>query len=52
MSSFINYIFPTDLMGRKLSTFKAIVTGNATIEFIGKTPLRRTPGDTTYMGHQ
>jgi len=52
MSSFINYIFHTDPMGRKLSTFKALVAGNARIEFIGKTPLRKTPGDTTYMGHQ
>jgi hypothetical protein len=34
-------------MRKELATFKAIIAGNASIEYIDKTPIRKTPGDTT-----
>lgn len=34
-------------MRKELETFKAIIAGNASIEYIDKTPIRKTPGDTT-----
>ena len=38
-------------MHKKLSIIKALVAGDASIEFIDKTPIKRTPGDTTIVGH-
>ena len=34
-------------MRKELATFKAIIAGNASIEYIDKTPIRKTRGDTT-----
>jgi hypothetical protein len=39
-------------MRKKLATFKALITGDASIEYIDKTTIKRPPGDTTEVGHQ
>jgi hypothetical protein len=39
-------------MRKKLATFKALITGDASIEYIDKTSIRRTPGDVTEVAHQ
>jgi hypothetical protein len=39
-------------MRKELATFKALITGDASIEYIDKTPIKRPPGDTTELGHQ
>jgi len=38
-------------MRKKLAVFKALIAGDASIEHIDKTPIKRTPGDTTIVGH-
>jgi hypothetical protein len=38
-------------MDKALATLKAIILGTASIEYAGKTAIKRTPGDTTQMGH-
>jgi len=38
-------------MREQLATAKAIINGTASIEFIHKSVLKRTPGDTTVVGH-
>jgi hypothetical protein len=50
--SFINKEFLNKLMRKELATFKALITGNASIRYIDKTPIKRTPGDTTEVTHQ
>ena len=40
-----------NLMRKELATFKALVVGDASIKRIEKTPIKRTPGDTTIVGH-
>ena len=34
-------------MRKELATFKALIAGDASIEYIDKTPLKRTPGNVT-----
>jgi hypothetical protein len=34
-------------MRKELATFKALITGDASIRYIDKTPIKRTPGETT-----
>ena len=34
-------------MRKELATFKALIAGDASIEYIDKTPIKRTPGDIT-----
>jgi hypothetical protein len=38
-------------MGKKIATLRALISGDALIEYT-KTPIKRTPGDTTECGHQ
>jgi hypothetical protein len=38
-------------MRKELATFKAIIVGDASIEYSDRTPIKRTPGDTTEMAH-
>jgi hypothetical protein len=38
-------------MGKRLATLKALVDGGASIESVGKSPITRTPGDLTQIGH-
>jgi hypothetical protein len=38
-------------MGKVLETLKAIIVGDASIDFCDKTPIKKTPGDTTEMAH-
>jgi hypothetical protein len=38
-------------MVKAIATLKAIIVGDASIEYVGKTPIKRTPGDTTQMSH-
>lgn len=38
-------------MRKGLATVKAIIVGDASIEYVDKTPIKRTPGDTTEMAH-
>ena len=39
-------------MSKKLAIFKALIAGDASIEYIDKTSIKRTPGDTTEVTHQ
>jgi hypothetical protein len=39
-------------MRKELAIFKALVAGDASIVNIDKTPIKRTPGDTTEVSHQ
>jgi hypothetical protein len=40
-------------MHKALETFKAIIAGDVSIEYVDKTPIKRTPGDVTDLtGHQ
>jgi hypothetical protein len=41
-------------MHKKLAIFKALIDGNASIEYVNKTAIKRTPGDVTQElgGHQ
>jgi hypothetical protein len=34
-------------MRKEVATFKALITGDVSIEYIDKTPIKRTPGDMT-----
>jgi hypothetical protein len=38
-------------MRKELATFKAIIIGDVSIDFSDKTPVKKTPGDTTEMAH-
>jgi hypothetical protein len=38
-------------MGKNLSIIRALVDGSACIHYIDKIPIKRTPGDTTVVGH-
>jgi hypothetical protein len=40
-----------NLMREQLATFQALINGNASIEYIHKRYIKRTPGDTTVVGH-
>jgi hypothetical protein len=42
----------TNLMRKEVATFKALITGDVSIEYIDKTPIKRTPGDMTEVSHQ
>jgi hypothetical protein len=40
-------------MHKALETFKAIIAGDVSIEYIDKKPIKRTPGDVTDLtSHQ
>jgi hypothetical protein len=39
-------------MRKELATFKALIAGDVSIEYIDKTPIKGTPGETTQGGHQ
>jgi hypothetical protein len=40
-------------MRKELAIFKAIIASDASIEYIDKTPIKRTPGEVTEeVGHQ
>ena len=38
-------------MRKFLATLKAVVSGEASIDSVNKTPISKTPGDVTEMGH-
>jgi hypothetical protein len=38
-------------MNKQLATIRAIVSGNASIEFISKIPIKRVPRDVTDVAH-
>lgn len=38
-------------MRKLLATIKALIKGGASIDIIDKTPVSRTPGDVTTVGH-
>jgi hypothetical protein len=38
-------------MGKLLAMLKALIKGEASIDFVDKTPISRTPGDVTELGH-
>jgi hypothetical protein len=38
-------------MHKHLAKAKSLVTGMASIQYIHKTPIKRTPGDTTEVSH-
>jgi hypothetical protein len=38
-------------MRKELATLKALIVGNASIKRVDKTAVKRTPGDTTIVGH-
>ena len=38
-------------MHKLLAVIKALITGEASIESVGKTQVSRTPGDVTELGH-
>ena len=38
-------------MNRKLAVLKAVASGNISIDYIPKTPIKRTPGDVTEVSH-
>jgi hypothetical protein len=38
-------------MNKAIVTLKAIIIGDASIKYAGKTPIKRTPGETTQMPH-
>jgi hypothetical protein len=38
-------------MLKQLTTVKALIDGTASIEYIHKTTIKRTPGDTTEVPH-
>jgi hypothetical protein len=50
--SFISWGILFRLMRKKLATLRAIIAGNATIEYINKTPVKKAPGETTEVAHQ
>jgi hypothetical protein len=39
-------------MRKELATIKSLIAGDASIEYIDKTTIKRTPGDTTEVTHQ
>ena len=39
------------LYEKAIATLRAIIIGDASIKYAGKTPIKRTPGDTTQMPH-
>jgi hypothetical protein len=39
-------------MRKELATIKAIFARNASIEYVDKKDIKRTPGDTTKVTHQ
>lgn len=38
-------------MQNALSTLKALIVGDASIKYAGRMYIKRTPGDTTQLGH-
>jgi hypothetical protein len=38
-------------MNKAIVTLKAIIIGDASVKYAGKTPVKRTPGETTQMNH-
>jgi hypothetical protein len=38
-------------MRKQVEIFKAILTGNISVDYINKTTIRRTPGNVTDVGH-
>jgi len=34
-----------------IAVIKGLVRGDASIDYIGKTPVSKSPGDVTYVGH-
>jgi hypothetical protein len=38
-------------MNKLLTTIKALIDGRASIDFVGKTSISRTPGDVTDVCH-
>jgi hypothetical protein len=38
-------------MRRLLATMKALINGGASIDSVDKTPILRSPGDVTELGH-
>ena len=39
-------------MRKELATLKALISGDASLDFVGKRYIKRTPGDTTQVAHQ
>jgi hypothetical protein len=39
-------------MRKELVTLKALITGKASIEYIDKIRIKKTPGDVTELSHQ
>lgn len=40
-----------DIMNKLLTTIKALIDGRASIDFVGKVSISRTPGDVTDVCH-
>jgi hypothetical protein len=38
-------------MLKSIATLKALIRGDASIDFVEKIPISRTPGDVTELGH-
>jgi hypothetical protein len=38
-------------MRKIVATIKALISGDAFIDYVDKTPISRTPGDVTHVGH-
>jgi hypothetical protein len=38
-------------MREKVAIFKAFVSGDVSLKYVDKIPVKRTPGDTTIVGH-
>jgi hypothetical protein len=39
-------------MRKELATLKALLSRDASIEYIDKIPIKKTPGETTEVNHQ
>jgi hypothetical protein len=38
-------------MNKKFMIFKALIADRASVHYVGKTAIKRTPGDVTVVGH-
>jgi hypothetical protein len=47
----INLSELNNVMEKKLAILEALILGDVSLKRIEKTPIKRTPGDTTIVGH-
>jgi|GEM_PF-1251079 hypothetical protein len=45
------YVYRLNIMRRLLAIFREFIRGGASIETVRKSPILRTPGDVTQIGH-